>query len=356
MMRLFNKSNFWLNWGFVFPIIVLNLALLIFCFYYLQPAVTIIITAALLAFLLNYPVRILTSIIPRRGYAVGIVFILAITIFITLAITLFPLIIRELEELAKRLPTWIDSGTTQLQLFQAWAIALNLPIDVSTVTNRLEEHLANELQLLPTQIINFALEVFDSTIEIVIVLVLTFYLLLYGDRFWDDLFQGFSPKISQTIKLALHQSFRNYFLGQFAIAFLMGLTLTITFLLLKVPFGLLFGISIGVLVLIPFGDILGIIGVSVLISLKSVWLGGEILIITAIIDQAIDNVLAPRIFGSLVGLNPVWIIISLLLGAKIGGILGLVIAVPIAGTINLSFSNFKKQTTDFQNELKHLQN
>lgn len=354
MIRLLNKSNFWLNWGLVFPLIILNLALLIFCFYYLQPALTIIITAALLAFLLNYPVRIVNTIIPRRSYAVAIVFILAITIFVTLAITLFPLVIQQLEEFTKRLPTWIDSGTIQLQLFQEWAIAKNLPINVSAVANRLEEHLANELQLLPNQIINFALEAFDSTIEILIIVVLTFYLLLYGDRFWNDLFQGLPLKISQVIKLALHQSFRNYFLGQFAIAVLMGLTLTTTFLLLKVPFGLLFGLSIGVLVLIPFGDILGIISVSVLIALKSVWLGGEVLIIAAIIDQGIDNILAPRIFGTLIGLNPVWIIISLLLGAKIGGLLGVVIAVPIAGTINLSFDYFKKQSIDLNHELNHL--
>ena len=70
-----------------------------------------------------------------------------------------------------------------------------------------------------------------------------------------------------------------------------------------------------------------------LTALKSVWLGGEVLIVATIIDQGIDNAIAPRIFGGLIGLNPVWIIISLLLGAKLGGVLGLVIAVPLAGAI-----------------------
>ena len=68
-------------------------------------------------------------------------------------------------------------------------------------------------------------------------------------------------------------------------------------------------------------------------GLRSVGLGIEVLVVAIVIDQAIDNTLAPRIFGSLVGLNPIWIIISLLLGAKLGGILGLILAVPLAGAI-----------------------
>lgn len=49
----------------------------------------------------------------------------------------------------------------------------------------------------------------------------------------------------------------------------------------------------------------------------------------------IDNAIAPRILGQLVGLNPVWVILSLILGAQIGGILGILIAVPLAGAFKV---------------------
>jgi predicted PurR-regulated permease PerM len=113
----------------------------------------------------------------------------------------------------------------------------------------------------------------------------------------------------------------------------MGVTVTVAFLLLHVPFGLLFGIGIGVLVLIPLGDILGIISVSLLTALENVWLGLEVLVVAVLIDLAIDNLVAPRLMGKLISLNPVWIIVSLLLGAKVGGILGVIIAVPLAGAV-----------------------
>ncbi|MGL4619055.1 MAG: AI-2E family transporter, partial [Chroococcidiopsis sp.] len=131
------------------------------------------------------------------------------------------------------------------------------------------------------------------------------------------------------------------------IALLMSISITTAFLLLKVPFGLLFGLTIGSLVLIPLGDIIGIISVSLLTGLKSVGLGVEVFTVAIVIDQAIDNTLAPRIFGNLVGLNPVWIIISLLLGAKLGGVLGLILAVPLAGAIKRVAESRKiTQTTE----------
>ena len=133
----------------------------------------------------------------------------------------------------------------------------------------------------------------------------------------------------------------------------MSIALTTAFLLLKVPFGLLFGLGIGVLVLIPLGDILGIVSVSLLMALKSVLLGGEVLVVATIIDQAIDNAIAPRIFSGLIGLNPVWIIISLLLGAKLGGVLGLILAVPLAGTVKRFAESWRVEAENSERDERH---
>jgi len=52
-----------------------------------------------------------------------------------------------------------------------------------------------------------------------------------------------------------------------------------------------------------------------------------------VLGQMNEHLVAPRILGNVVGLNPVWIVLSLLLGAKLAGLLGLLIAVPVAGSI-----------------------
>jgi predicted PurR-regulated permease PerM len=52
-----------------------------------------------------------------------------------------------------------------------------------------------------------------------------------------------------------------------------------------------------------------------------------------ILQQIKDNLIAPKLMGEFTGLNPIWIFVSLLLGARIAGILGVLLAIPIAGTI-----------------------
>lgn len=62
-------------------------------------------------------------------------------------------------------------------------------------------------------------------------------------------------------------------------------------------------------------------------------LGLKVLAIAVVIDQLIENGVAPQLIGGFTGLSPVWVLISLLIGAKVAGLLGVVVAVPIAGSI-----------------------
>ena len=328
-----DKFPRWLYWGLLITFIVVNGYFLFPVLRFLRPTLILVVTAALLAFLLNYPVKVLMSWKLKRGYAVALVFIAAVLILATGTLTLLPLLLQQLNEFARRLPSWIDSGSLQLQTFEIWAIDKNLPFDVSALSTQLQERFATEVKTLPTYIINFLIGAFDSSLELLVTVVLTFYLLLYGESFWQGIWSKFPDSWSTRLQSSFRQSFQNYFIGHAAIALIMSVTITTAFLLLKVPFGLLFGLVIGALVLFPLGDIFGILSVSLLTSLKSVSLGLEVLVVATIIDQAIDQTIAPYIFANLIGLNPAWIVIALLLGAKLGGVLGVIVAVPLAGSI-----------------------
>ncbi|XQQ07520.1 MAG: AI-2E family transporter [Leptolyngbya sp. IPPAS B-1204] len=72
---------------------------------------------------------------------------------------------------------------------------------------------------------------------------------------------------------------------------------------------------------------------SLLASLQSVWLGAKVLVVCLIVNQISENVIGPRIVGEMTGLNPVWMLISVFIGFKLKGALGLFIAVPIASFI-----------------------
>jgi predicted PurR-regulated permease PerM len=100
--------------------------------------------------------------------------------------------------------------------------------------------------------------------------------------------------------------------------------------LLNVPFGLLFGLVIGLVSIIPFGGTVAVAGISTLLAFQNVWLGLKVLGVAVVLGQINDNLVAPRLIGGITGLNPAIIILALLVGAKFGGFLGLLLAVPTA--------------------------
>ncbi|MBE9187719.1 AI-2E family transporter [Microcoleus sp. LEGE 07076] len=332
-MRRFNQLSYWWTYGLLFPLTVLNCWLALLVFEYFRALITVLVIATVFSFLLDYPVRFLRRYGLARDRAVLSVLLLTLLVLVVLTITLAPILLNQITELATRLPTWIVSGTQQIEMFHKWAENRNLRIDVSGLTAQLSDRLSAQLQSLTGEILKFGLGAADSAVNFLLTIVLTFYLLLHGDHLWEGLFKWFPSKLSLQLRLLLARSFHNYFVGQATLAGLMGLSMTVAFLILRVPFGLLFGLGVGVMTMIPFGAPFSICIVSLLILLNNFWLGVTVLVVATVIDQVIESGVAPRLLGGFIGLNPVWILVSLLIGVKVAGLAGLIVAVPMAGFI-----------------------
>jgi predicted PurR-regulated permease PerM len=335
-----------LAWGLVLPLIVLNGWVAFQFFQFFQPLFIILITASILAFLLNYPVQFLVKNGIKHGYAVLMIFLLALSLFTAVGIIVIPIALGQLSELIKGLPSWIDSGTLQLQSLQLWLQAQDIQTDLKGIAIQLADRLSGQLQNLTGKVLNLAFDVAGILVNVLLTTVLTYYLLAKGDRIWFSIFKWFPPQLGHELQGSLRQNFQNYYLGQATIASLNGTVMTLAFLSLDVPFGILFGLGIGVASLIPFGGAFTITIVTSLVALENFWLGVKVLIATVLLDQIIGNVVAPRVLGNLTGLNPAWVLMSLMIGLRIGGPLGLVIAVPIASFIKTILDNISKPKID----------
>ncbi|MBE9145938.1 AI-2E family transporter [Planktothrix mougeotii] len=314
----------------VIPTLVLNGWVFLLTLEYFKSIIHIFVTAILLSFLLDYPVQKLQRYGLQRTTAILAVLLITLMILGVLGITLFPIIIQQFNTLIERLPSWIESGNQQIKTFEAWAISRNIPVNVGGVTVQLLERLSSQVQTLGGDVIGGVFTVFGRVLDVVIIAAMTFYLLLHGESLWDDFYQLFPTKIRVPVRRALRKNFKNYFIGQASVAGLLGGFMTLAFFIIQVPFGLLFGMVIGVMAFFPFGGSLGIILVSFLVALNSIWLGVKVLITAIIVDQIVENGIAPRLLGTFTGLNPVLILISLLIGARVAGFLGLIVAVPLA--------------------------
>jgi predicted PurR-regulated permease PerM len=333
----------WFVWGLAFPLVFLNGWLILLAFEQFRSLITIFISANLFAFVLNHAVQWLQRLKIKRIPAISLVFSLTLSSFLLLGLTLAPIAGSQLSDFIHHLPDLLKSGDSQLQAIQNWAIVRRVPIDLTQLLTQVQDGLSTLLQTASGQIFGFGLGVVGITFDLLLTLVMTLYLLMHGDRLWDGLYSFLPESIAPKLRHSFRENFRNYFLGQATLACLVGILVTLAFLILRVPFGLLFGLSIGLLALFPFGTPFGIYTVSVLVALQDFWLGIKVLIIASLIDQAVQNGIAPRLLGRFTGLNPVWVLISILLGVRVGGLIGLLVAVPTAGVIKNVVEEWRKE-------------
>lgn len=330
------------------PIIALNIWLLSQAFHYFEHLVTILTVAAILAFLLNYPVKFFERSGITRAQAVIIVLLASITILVIVGLTLVPLVIDQTNQLLQGIPIWLETIQERLGDFDNWARARRLNLDLRGFISRINTNIESQLQVLAGQAVGLALGTLSGLVETVLVVVVAFYMLLYGDRLWEGLINLLPPQIGIPLNASLQLNFQNFFLTQLLLGLFMFVTLTPIFLILKVPFALLFALLIGTAELVPFiGATLGISTVTILVLFQNWWLALQVAGVSIFVQQIKDNLLAPRLMGNFTGLNPLWIFIALLMGAEIAGLLGAIVAVPIAGTIKSTIDAFRqlKQTT-----------
>jgi predicted PurR-regulated permease PerM len=336
--------------GLVAPLLVVNFWAFSTISHYFGPLVAVLTIASLLAFLLNYPVRWIEQQGGKRGPAAVIVFLLAIALLLGLGITLVPIALAQAQQLTLRLPEWIESGRQQVLALGQRAETLGVPLDIDALGVQILDRLRDQLQSLIRSGLNLALgtvsSVLDAVINLILTIVLTFYLLLHGDELWQSLIEWLPPQLQQPFSQTVSLSFQNYFLGQLILSTCIALGLIPTYLLLKVPFGLLFSLSIGLLTLFPFGGTVGNILVGLLVGLQDVWLGLRAVIAGIVIQHIFENFVAPRIIGSVTGLNPVWVFLAILAGAKISGLLGVVIAVPMAAVLKTGLTVLRTRLSE----------
>jgi predicted PurR-regulated permease PerM len=332
-MRSYQKLPQWLKFSLTFPLVFLNGWLILLLYHSLQPISSIVITACLVTFLLDYPIAFLEQRGANRTLAIGLVLIIAVALVGAVSFGLLPIVFQQLEEFVTRLPAWLAAAQQQITNLSTLPIFQDIPIEVTNLTTGLSDRVTQTIQLASRKAIFLALDTINSALNLLLILVLTILLVFSGKSLWNGLWSWFPAPWNQRIQDSLRQSFQSYFAGQAIVSTIQGVSLMTVFLLLQIPFGLLFGLTIGFASLIPFGGTLTIITISSLLALQNFWLGLKVLVVAIIVAQIIENAIAPRLMSGMTGLNPAVVFISVLTGSQVGGLLGLLLAVPTAGFV-----------------------
>ena len=113
-----------------------------------------------------------------------------------------------------------------------------------------------------------------------------------------------------------------------------GVSVWVVFIILDLPFALVLAAIAGVFDLIPgVGATIGITLVSLIVLPQGIWLALKVLVGCVLLQQVEENLLMPRIMQGSLNMNPVFMFFALLIGARIAGLVGVFLSVPLAGVL-----------------------
>lgn len=180
-----------------------------------------------------------------------------------------------------------------------------------------------------------------SVTRIVIAIIFAIYLLLRKDKLKTDVRRiknaYFSEKTNFTLTHIYHtanETFRNFFVGQFIEAIILGMLCMIGMYIFRIPYAAMTGAVIGVTALVPIvGAYIGAAVGAFIICTDDPFKALEFLIILVVIQQFEGNVIYPKVVGSSVGLPGIWVLAAVTVGGSLCGIMGMLLGVPVAATL-----------------------
>jgi predicted PurR-regulated permease PerM len=186
--------------------------------------------------------------------------------------------------------------------------------------------------------------VIGSVTAFVSILLITFFLLLDGERFVDtgiNLLRAESRPRARRILVRASRAVHSYIFGNLAISLIAGIGAFVVMTIFQTPFALALALLVALFDLIPLVGATLAATIVILVGLSVSPFTGIVFLAYFIIYQQIENnVLQPLVYGRSVDLNPLVIFLAVLIGGQLLGILGALLAIPIAEIIRILISEW----------------
>lgn len=336
------------TWGGALRLVALLVAAVVFFYLVvnLQSVLFQLLFALILATGLGPLVRQLERSGMSRGLAVLLIYVLLIIALIVLGVAVIPPIVEQVEEFARDAPRHGDEIVELLRSLREQFPFLP-PLDEQLV--EYARQLSGQLGVLGAQaltVARFALGIFSGALSILLVLLITLYLIVDHERIRDYFLSFFSEERHEQLRRVsdrIGERMGGWLLGQVFLSLTVGLVSWIGLTLLGVNGAVVLAVLAAIGELIPIvGPIAAAVPAVLVGFTQSVYHGIAALVLYVAIQQLENNILVPKIMERAVAIHPLAVIIALLVGGELYGIVGAIVAVPVAASLAVVLNEFRR--------------
>lgn len=307
----------------------------IFFLYLIREIVAILFVAVILASAFDPWVDWLQKYKIPRSLSILMIYIILIGILSLVVVLMIPPITEQIGQLAKNLPIYYNKAAFEFSKVFDGGEYPKLSNTLTTFSGTLSETTRS--------IFTTITGIFGGVFSFIVVLVIVFYITVEENLIKKNIYylipqskRKYIMDLIDRMQIKMGMWFR----GQLALMLFVGILTYIGLTILGVKYALLLAIIAGILEVVPFiGPWLSAVP-AILIGFSDSFL--KVILIAAlylIVQQIENNIIVPKVMQKAVGLNPIIVITAVLIGAKLGGIVGALLAVPVAAGIGVYLSD-----------------
>ncbi|MCB1330489.1 MAG: AI-2E family transporter [Maritimibacter sp.] len=275
-----------------------------------------------------------------RLVATIVISVFGLLTFVLLALLVIPSLVTQAVQLVDTAPTL--AGNFQTFLTERLPSLMDEGSILRQSLNTLGQTIQERGGQLIEAVFSSAMGVFNIALLIVIVPVVTFYLLHDWDRMVaaiDNLLPRDHAPTIRMIARDIDRTLASFVRGQGTVCLILGAFYAIALMIIGLQFGMVIGVTAGLLTFIPYvgalvGGVLSI-GLALFQFWGEWWMIGAVAIVFFFGQFIEGNVLSPNLVGQSVGLHPVWLIFALSAFGSMFGFVGMLVGVPVAAAIGV---------------------
>ena len=316
---------------------IVSVAVVLEVLWIARHVITWVLISLFLALALNPAVEWLQRRgIKGRGKATAITYLIALAVIVALGFTFIPTLVSQVNDFVQKLPDYVHDVTHGRGRLGFLETKYHIQ---ERIESAVKKGGASRVLGFSGVAVSVAKSVITIVVATITIAFMTYFMLLEGPM-WVDRFYGLLPEHSQPrwrkVGQDIYRTVGGYVTGNLLISVIAGGLTTIVLLIMGVPFAIALGLIVAILDLIPLaGATIAAILIGIVAFLHSI-VAGIVVVVFFIVYQQIENhLLQPLVYGRTVQLSPLVVLISVLIGAELGGILGALGAIPVAGSIQV---------------------